>query len=144
MGRMTRKKAAEVAEQLHVDESVVLELPDENIITAVKVATPEPNGSRLPLGELVPNSADSKSQSDDQSQELSKSTRGRKGVKKTGAKNRKDHLAASTASQPARADSEQQDLPNEFEPEPSPASEKAAEDLTKDFENCEYMAVELA
>jgi hypothetical protein len=89
------------------------------------------------LGELAPNSADSKSQSDDAAHELKRSIRGRKGGKKA-AKGKQNDLAASTAS---RVDiSNENDagavLPDEMDSAPSPASEKAAEDLMKDVPGC--------
>lgn len=58
MGRMTRAKAAEVAERMHIDEDAVLELPSEEKDAAVNPATPEPD--RAVLGEIAPNSAESK------------------------------------------------------------------------------------
>lgn len=58
MGRMTRAKAAEVAERMHIDEDAVLELPSEEKEAAVNPATPQPD--RAVLGEIAPNSAESK------------------------------------------------------------------------------------
>ena len=139
MGRVTRKKAADLAEQLHVDEDTILELPDETLAAKAKARTPEPSDDRPALGELAPNSADSKSQSEDQSQELKKSTRGNKGGKKGGAKNKKNNLATSTISLSEASDGQQEVLPDEKDSAPSPASEKAAEDLMKDIPECKYI-----
>ncbi|KAK5171416.1 uncharacterized protein LTR77_004560 [Saxophila tyrrhenica] len=133
MGRMTRKQAAEIAEQLHVDEDALLEIPGEEAAvfakTSVKGATPEPT-ERQPLGEIAPNSAESKSQQEDEGQELRKSIRGKK-CKKGGAKGKNNDLAVSTATeQDVSIEHVSQDvLPDEHESAPSPASEKAAEDL---------------
>lgn len=94
MTRMTRARAAEVAETLHVDEDAVLGIPDEKI-SSLKPATPPRERSRSPLGELAPNSAESK----ESEHPAEKQTRGRKGGKKT-AKGKKKDMSASTASQP--------------------------------------------
>ena len=57
MGRMTRAKAAEVAERMHIDEDAVLDL--SNIEEKIDPTTPEPS-ERAVLGNIAPNSADSK------------------------------------------------------------------------------------
>ena len=138
VGRMTRKQAADIAQELHVDEDAVLGIPSDDIaILKASVSTPNPS-DRAPLGELAPNSADSNSHSDDGTQELKKSTRGRKGAKKGGARGKKNDLGASTASQPAEGFQDTV-LPDDNEFAPSPASEKAAEDLMKDIPEREYM-----
>jgi hypothetical protein len=56
MGRMTRAKAAEVAERMHIDEDAVLDM--SNIEEKIGPATPEPT-ERAVLGNIAPNSADS-------------------------------------------------------------------------------------
>lgn len=56
MGRMTRAKAAEVAERMHIDEDAVLDM--SNIEEKIDPATPEPT-ERAVLGNIAPNSADS-------------------------------------------------------------------------------------
>lgn len=136
---MTRNKAAAIAEQLHVDEDDLLQIPSDDLAAMnAKAATPEPS-ARAPLGELAPNSADSKSQSDDGAQEPKKSVRGKKGAKKGGAKGKKNNFAASTASQPdpETVEEPQEVLSDENDFAPSPASEKAAEGLMKDVPECE-------
>jgi hypothetical protein len=55
MGRMTRAKAAEVAERLHVDEDAVLDLS----LSDINSATPEAAGREV-LGNIAPNSAERK------------------------------------------------------------------------------------
>lgn len=136
MTRMTRQKAAEVAEQLHVDEDALLDIPDDMTSAKLKDSTPEPS-DRSPLGEIAPNSAESKNQSDDGAQELRKSTRGRKAGKK-GVKGKKDNLAASTACQPEIIDVSGADqvLQDAYESTPSPASETAAEHLLQEVPEC--------
>ena len=132
MGRMTRKKAAEVAEQLHVDEDDILQLPSDDIAAVrakTKAGTPEP-GNRAPLGDLAPNSADSKTHSEDGAPELRKSVRGKKGAARGAAKAKENNLTASSASRPV--EEEREVLPDEKDSAPSPASEKAAEDLMKE------------
>ena len=130
MGRMTRKKAAEVAEQLHVDEDELLHLPSDDVVAAkAKAGTPEPS-ERAPLGEIASNSAESRSHSSEGVEDLKQSTRGRKGGKKGTAKGKTNDLGASIASQPSG--NQQEVLPDDNESAPSPASEKAAEDLLKD------------
>jgi hypothetical protein len=57
MGRMTRAKAAEVAEKMHIDEDAVLDM--SNIEEKIDPATPEPT-ERSVLGNIAPNSADGK------------------------------------------------------------------------------------
>ncbi|KAK3673722.1 hypothetical protein LTR78_006275 [Recurvomyces mirabilis] len=93
MPRMTRAKAAEVAEQLHVDEDAVLETPlGEDIPTSLKTQTPE----RSPLEEIMQNSGESKDEDADLNG-FKKSVRGSKGAKK-GGQSRKVDLNGSTIS----------------------------------------------
>ena len=96
MTRMTRARAAEVAETLHVDEDAVLEIPDEKL-AQLKLATPPRERSRSPLGELAPNSAESKDL-EVNTEPGERQTRGKKAAKKSG-KSRKKDLDASTAFQ---------------------------------------------
>ena len=128
MGRVTRKKAAEIAERLHVDEDAVLDMNAGDAAIKAKLGTPEER-DRSPLGEIAPNSAESNSQPEEEQEpveELKKSTRGRKaGVKKGAAKGKNNNLAASTATMPEEGDV----VPDDNESAPSPASEKAAEEL---------------
>ena len=111
LGRITRAKAAEVAEKLHIDESAVLELPSEDVETCVDLAskTPEKDG-RAPLGEIAPNSTGK--EDDTEVADLRKSTKGRKGGKK-GVKGKKTNLANSTASQPEVAPEEREETTTE-------------------------------
>ena len=136
---MTRRKAAEVAEQLHVDEDDLLQLPSDDVAAAraktSTAETPEPR-ERAPLGDLAPNSADSKSQSDDGTQELKKSVRGKQGAKSGGSRSKRNNLAASTASQPVVGP--QAVLPDKHDSATSPASETAAEDLIVDAPECKW------
>lgn len=144
MGRVTRKKAAEVAEALHIDEDEVLEL-EEEAASKSGIELVVEKSERAPLGELEANSIDSKSQSDDGRQEFKKSARGKKGGKKS-AKGKKN-LAASTASPAYILDvsvNQPEVLPDENDSTPSPASEKAAEDLLKDFSRCKLTQVKIA
>ncbi|KAK5127603.1 hypothetical protein LTR85_006943 [Meristemomyces frigidus] len=124
MGRMTRAKAAEVAEKLHVDEDVVLGLPSENGGVILN-QTPE-RALRSPLGEIAPNSGSGQDEED--IAELRKSTRSRRGGKK-GAKSKKTNLAASVASRPDSLGELPEVAPDETEAVSSPASEAAAEGL---------------
>ena len=140
MGRVTRKKAAEIADQLHVDEDAVLDMSSDDTAPLKAKATTPDHSDRAPLGELAPNSADSNNNhSEDGVQELKKSTRSRKGAKKGAAKSKKNNLAASTASQAAEEPHDEV-LPDDNDSVPSPASEKAAEDLIKGIPECEYRA----
>ena len=70
MGRMTRAKAAEVAERMHIDENAVLDL--SNIEEKIDPATPQPT-ERAVLGNIAPNSADS-----NKSELAGRKTRGKK------------------------------------------------------------------
>lgn len=90
MGRMTRAKAADLAEKLHVDEDAVLEMPEHDENALAKPETPKKD-ERSPLGEIAPNSG---SGHEDEVVDMKKSTKGRKTAKK-GAKGRKRDLAAS-------------------------------------------------
>ncbi|KAI7153777.1 hypothetical protein KC349_g8133 [Hortaea werneckii] len=90
MGRMTRAKAADLAEKLHVDEDAVLEMPEHDENAIEKLETPKKD-ERPPLGEIAPNSG---SGPEDEVVDMKKSTKGRKAAKK-GAKGRKKDLAAS-------------------------------------------------
>ncbi|KAK3069085.1 hypothetical protein LTR53_012844 [Teratosphaeriaceae sp. CCFEE 6253] len=92
MPRLTRAKAAEIAEELHVDEDAVLGLPSDSGPLAILMKTPEPI-DRKTLGEIAPNSTGSKEEGE--VVDLKKSTRSRKGANKKGGK---DDLASSTAS----------------------------------------------
>ncbi|KAI7299645.1 hypothetical protein KC315_g17531, partial [Hortaea werneckii] len=105
MGRMTRAKAADLAEKFHVDGDAVLEMPehDENAIT--KLETPKKD-ERPPLGEIAPNSG---SGLEDEVADMKKSTKGRKTAKK-GAKGRKKDLAASANVQ-AEVEEEEEEKP---------------------------------
>lgn len=138
MGRVTRKQAAEIADKLHVDEDAVLEMNAEDSAIKAKLATPE-HGGRSPLGEIEPNSAESKKQEEDPVEEpveeLKKSTRGRKAGKKGGAKGKKNNLAASTTALPEDCDI----VPDDNESAPSPASEKAAEEVISPQPEGEFM-----
>lgn len=143
MGRMTRKKAAEVAEQLHIDEDELLAQPlDESVLAAKTNAINLDASDRPPLGELAPNSADSNSpaQAEEGMGELRKSTRGKKGRK--GATKKTD-LAASTASRSGLAEGEQtpEVVPDDNDSLPSPASEKAAQLLRDASERKLYLTV---
>lgn len=125
MGRVTRKKAAEIAEQLHVDEDAVLDMNADDAALRTKLETPEHSG-RSPLGEIAPNSAESKAgEHQEPVEELKKSTRSRKAGKKAAAKGKKNALAASTATPVDEANL----VPDDCESAPSPGSEKAAEGL---------------
>jgi hypothetical protein len=55
MGRMTRAKAAEVAERMHIDEDAVLDMSLEKIDPTTPTST-----ERSVLGDIAPNSADGK------------------------------------------------------------------------------------
>ncbi|KAK5697316.1 hypothetical protein LTR97_007453 [Elasticomyces elasticus] len=90
MPRMTRAKAAEVADKLHVDEDAVLELPSD-VADATMLKTPEAV-DRTPLIEIAPNSGGT--MDDSVNMELKKSTRARKGGKT--AKGRKADSTAHT------------------------------------------------
>ena len=143
MGRITRKKAAEVADALHIDEDAVLELENEDENTHFAKSANDfvlVPSDREPLGELESNSVESRSQSDDAAQELKKSTRGKKGSKR-GAKAKKNNFGASTASvfDIFENASEQQEVtPDENDATPSPTSGEAAEVLLQDAPRGEF------
>ncbi|KAK5133942.1 hypothetical protein LTR08_007062 [Meristemomyces frigidus] len=132
MGRITRAKAAEVAEKLHIDEDAVLELPSEDTDGRANLASKTPEkDERAPLGEIAPPNSGGKEDGTEIA-DLRKSTKGRKGGKK-GVKGKKNNLANSTASHPETLDELPDLAPSEMESEveASPVGETAAEDLTK-------------
>ena len=57
MGRVTRAKAAEIAERMHIDEDAVLDL--SHLEEKIAPTTPE-SSERSVLGNIAPNSADGK------------------------------------------------------------------------------------
>lgn len=113
MGRVTRAKAAQVAEELHIDADAVLELPSESnaaaaeyghendATAATKALTPQKHNQsaedRKPLEEVAPNDNGASEKGDAvdvqeaevrevEGSELAKSTRGKKGKKGRGGK----------------------------------------------------------
>lgn len=123
---MTRKKAAELAESVHIDENVSQENEKDSAQEKV-LMTPAP-GDRPALGELAPNSADSKSADEGNGQELQKSTRGKKGTKKGGKKAKKADPAAIAAVDEEAQEEAPEDAADDNESMSSPASEEAAEE----------------
>ncbi|RMY26842.1 hypothetical protein D0866_10572 [Hortaea werneckii] len=105
MGRMTRAKAADLAEKFHVDGDAVLEMPEHDENAIAKLETPKKD-ERPPLGEIAPNSG---SGLEDEVADMKKSTKGRKTAKK-GAKGRKKDLAASANVQ-AEVEEEEEEKP---------------------------------
>ena len=134
MGRVTRAKAAEVAEKLHIDQDAVLELPN---VADPTNTTPE----RAPLGELAPNSAESSKPEEAPETSLRKSTRGRKGGKKGAKGSSKTDLSASTASQPfADAVEEQGEITgDDHDAVTSSAVDTAAEELSDDVPDGQHI-----
>lgn len=135
MGRVTRKKAAEIAEQLHVDEDAVLDMNTDEAAVKANLAAPQ-HSDRSPLGELEPNSAESENPEEDPVEEFRKSTRSRKAGKKGTAKGKKNDLAAGVATLPEQAET----VPDYNDAAPSPASEKAAEELISPEPECESIS----
>ncbi|KAK5715437.1 hypothetical protein LTR15_010081 [Elasticomyces elasticus] len=135
MPRMTRAKAAEVADKLHVDEDAVLELPSEIADATMLMKTPEAV-DRTPLNEIAPNSGGT--MDDSVNMELKKSTRARKGGKT--AKGRKvdstAHNEEETAESVATPDSFIMDAVSgaeemSFEQEASVVVSEAATEMTE-------------
>lgn len=94
MPRMTRAKAADLADALHIDEDATLECSGR---TEGGSSTPIKTDRPI-LGELAPNSGGSQEE-DGEVEEFKKSTKGRKTSKK-GAKGKKNNFAASTTTRP--------------------------------------------
>ena len=140
MGRITRAKAAEVAEKMHIDEDAVLDLPSDAIDPALALCTPVKSEQRQALGELEPNSAGSGHTDIDLPSELKKShlkkaTRN----KKANSDTRGSEASASTESLLASAPPEV--MADEVEVAGSPASKAASEDLMKDLPECELLSL---
>ena len=128
MPRMTRAKAAEVAEHLHIDEDAVLELPSDEADVKLNT-TPEPD-ERAPLGEITPNSGGSREE-DSEAAELKKSTRGKKGGK-IGAKGKKNNVGTSTGSQAEAVDEASEAIPEGQNAAASPVNEAAEDGIMQD------------
>ncbi|KAK4896597.1 hypothetical protein LTR27_005515 [Elasticomyces elasticus] len=132
MPRMTRAKAAEVADKLHVDEDAVLELPSEIADATMLMKTPEAV-ERTPLIDIAPNSGGT--MDDNSSVELKKSTRARKGGKT--AKGRKAdstaHNGEETVESVATPDMDAVSGPEEmsFEQDASVIVSEAATEMTQ-------------
>ncbi|WPH01122.1 Hypothetical protein R9X50_00395700 [Acrodontium crateriforme] len=115
MGRVTRAKAAEVAETPHIDEDAVLDANENDVAEAGGAVkqTDEATHSkdeRSPLGEITPNSADGVSEVAPQEEEAPKKKSKSKKKKNKGKKNAA--LGASTTSEVT----EQEDAQPEAEP----------------------------
>lgn len=128
MGRMTRAKAAEVAEKMHIDEDAVLDLPSD----AIDPATPS-KSDRPALGELEPNSAGSAHTDIDLPTDLKKSARS----KKVDSDTRASETSASAES--LLASTLPEVMPDEVDVAGSPASRAASDDLAKDVPECELL-----
>ncbi|KAK4496513.1 hypothetical protein PRZ48_012493 [Zasmidium cellare] len=128
MGRITRAKATEIAEKMHIDEDAVLDLPND-IQETTKPATPEAE-DRPPLTDLAPNSGSSVS-SEDLDAEPQKPAKSKKGGKK-GAKASKKNTSELADSTRTLSEERLEVIPDEIESVPSPASRAASDDLMKD------------
>lgn len=128
MGRVTRAKAAEVAEKLHVDDDAVLELP---IAYLEKIDGSPEDIERTPLGEVSINSAGSKIEEDAITEK--KPAKAKQGGRKSrkGKKGKDNVLDASTSSAPG-VEHNGGIMPDEMELQPSPASNAASDELMKD------------
>lgn len=95
MGRITRAKAAEVAEKLHIDEDAVLEMssPARGVADS-GMLTPEPRMNRTALAELAPNSGGSSEDVGDDFPMFVKSMPG--GKKQRGARSGKRGVVSAT------------------------------------------------
>ncbi|KAK5688877.1 hypothetical protein LTS10_000856 [Elasticomyces elasticus] len=132
MPRMTRAKAAEVADKLHVDEDAVLELPSE-IADATMLKTPEAV-ERAPLIEIAPNSGGTTD--DSMNVELKKSTRARKGGKKGRKADSTAHTEEETVESAATPDGHGMDAVSgaevmSFEQDASVVVSEAATEMTE-------------
>lgn len=141
MGRMTRAKAAEVAEKLHIDEDDVLQLQSSDRLIGVKNVNSTPD--RSPLGQIAPNSGSNKSGEEDESVSLKKSTRSTKAGKKGAANGKTNGLAASTASPPDIVGESPEVVVDAREAVSSPASDKAAEELMQDEHEGEFNTLDI-
>lgn len=137
MGRMTRSKATEIAETMHIDEDAVLDLPSdaqENTKPSVSEAEERPA-----LSELAPNSTSSK-QSEDTQAGQHKPAKGKKGGKK-GTKGSKKDATGFGMSTSVLADAPLEVITDEVESVPSPASKAASDDLVKDLPECKCLRI---
>lgn len=129
MGRMTRAKATEIAEQMHIDEDAVLDLSSHAQETAT-LSTPKAE-ARPPLSDIAPNSGRSK-QSTEADVERVKPATAKKGGKKGAKANKKNNTNPFGDSTTAAAEDPLEVIPDEIESVPSPASRAASDDLMKD------------
>lgn len=139
--RITRAKAAEVAENLHIDEDVVLDL---NTIDS-PAADLHP---RKPLGEIAPNSSNGNIRSDDDAG-VEKKKSGSKNAKgaKTGSKKLEheeleedigDNIVVAAPRTTTTNARTEEVRPDENDSPPSPASRAAAEDLISEQPQCKW------
>lgn len=139
MGRMTRAKAAEVAERLHIDEDAVLNL-DRDDRKAVAVSPLPDRVGRAPLGEITPNSAGSTNEEGsgdgDESRIIvaQKQTRSKENKSEIEEEPVSQTPIASVAS--TRQPQKEGVLQDGIEAAPSPASQAASDDLMKDVPEC--------
>ncbi|KAH9810078.1 nucleolar and coiled-body phosphoprotein 1-like [Teratosphaeria destructans] len=140
MGRMTRAKAAEVAEKLHIDEDAVLEIPGDGALD-LKITTPKKD-ERTPLGEIAPNSGGSKEE-DSEVAELKKSTRGRKTGKKgrKGKQNTEDSGASTATELDGPDDEAPQVVKDNRVASQSPADDSAASSLDEGVQSSERYSI---
>ncbi|EME44357.1 hypothetical protein DOTSEDRAFT_88539 [Dothistroma septosporum NZE10] len=132
MGRITRAKAAEVAEKMHIDEDALLELPGDAIDPALR--TPSTPEQRQALGELEQNSAGSGHTDIALPTDLKQSIRTKKKGGRFGTEANNDNEAFSTsASTESSLAPTPEVMADEVEVAGSPASRAASDDLVKDL-----------
>ncbi|KAK4610810.1 uncharacterized protein CLAFUR5_14056 [Fulvia fulva] len=133
MGRMTRAKAAEVADKMLIDEDAVLKLPSDAIDPALH--TPS-KSDRPALGEIEPNSAGSARSDIELPTDLMKATRSRQG-EKSGKKSNNNGVMSASASTESLLAPAPEVVADEAEVAGSPASRAASDDLMKDLPELE-------
>lgn len=130
MPRMTRAKAAEVAETLHVDADQVLDLPDDFATDDAKAQLGDP-AQRSPLEELTVNHETAP-------QALKTSHRRSKRGKRAGAVDVDDQADSEPSSLAEIADDTHATVQDEGDSTPSSVRQNAAEDPSEDVSGGKY------
>ncbi|KAI5359829.1 hypothetical protein Slin15195_G116900 [Septoria linicola] len=137
MGRMTRAKAAAVAEELQIDQDALLAMDATNSASALS-PTPRPE-ERGPLCDISPNSTSSKYEAEVGVQRNTTTEMSNMNNKNARSDKNINTLDASTASTASAQDEESPEvIPDEVEVAQSPASQAASDDLLKDIQECQY------
>lgn len=134
---MTRAKAAEVAEkvQVHQDSNVLDTISEAREIADITSPAGSEGEQRAALGEIAPNSANNKQVEDETEADNKILFKGKnRHHKKTNGCQRETDVPGASGSEPLHGV-----LPDDDDSAPSPASQAAASDLSKDVPECKWL-----